>query len=225
VRYTWLDVLVQRRFLPDYRIGYCPVDLKPDPLNEARGKALDVVYPFDHNRGGIDYSFGIGAPLSAGGWMWMPGYSPDGDPRPRRFEEHERDPGRRILAADGNWSYFYNLSGDGVFSGAWNVPAWYDNMVAYRHTGFASNLLLQDGHVDVLRYERAQDPSVNTARYFVWHQAEPVHVGPDSSYGMNFYPHTPPPRFDSTPPGDIMPKELVPAYYTDGDLWTLIPHK
>lgn len=224
-RYTWIDVLLQNSYLADFRLGYCPFDQSPDPLNEARGRANKLRYPTDQNRGGIDYSFGISAPLSAGGWKWMPGYNRPGDTRQRRFEDPEGNPGQRVLAADGNWSHFYNLSGDGARSNIWDDPAWYDNMVAWRHADFSANLLMQDGHVVRVRHQMDAKPKVNTAMYFVWYQGESGHVGPDTKYRDNWYPDTPPPSRLSTPPADVLPVEVLPAYYTRERLWTAIPHK
>ena len=226
IRYTWVDVLVQRRMLADYRAGYCPEDNRPDPLNAARGAAQRVFYPgSSRSQSGIDYSFGIGVPLSAGGWKWVTGYSPNGDERQRIFEGRGDDTGRRVLAGDANWSYIYNLSGDATLSNIWNDPNWYDNTIAWRHGTLSANLLLQDGHVASLNYHPELSEPVKTSRFFVWYSGEPLHVGPDSSRDMNYYPDQPPPRYDSVPRGDMYPDDLDPAYYSMRGMWTLIRHK
>jgi prepilin-type processing-associated H-X9-DG protein len=227
IRFTWVDVLIQRRFLDAVRTGYCPQDAGPDPLNEARGQALGLIYPRDRSRAGVDYSYGIGVPLSAGGWAWRPGYGRPGDPHERRFDRglQEKHVAGRVLAADGNWSAIYNLSGQALGSGVWNDPSWYDNSVAYRHPGRVANVAYQDGHVDGLRYQLEQAEPVNTGKSFVWYPHEPVRVGPDSAYEGNHYPDTPPPSFQSNPRGAAFPAELLPYYYTVQESWTLIDHK
>lgn len=226
-RFTWVDVLLQRRFLDSVRSGYCPQDAGPDPLNEARGRAVGLSYPRDPSRGGIDYSYGIGVPLSAGGWAWRPGYGRAGDTHERRFDRAlmERNLSGRLLAADGNWSAIYNLSAPGMLSGVWNDPTWYDNTVAYRHAGSVANIAYQDGHVDVVRYRTERPDPVDTGRTFVWYPHEPLRVGPDSAFGGNHYPDTPPPSYQSTPRGADFPSELLPYYYTVQQSWTMIEHK
>ncbi len=226
MRHTWIDVLLQRRLISQFQVGYCPEDFRPDALNQARGRALRVFYPGrSHTTPGIDYSFGIGVPLSAGGWKWQPNHSPNNRDVPRRFPDYNRDTARRVLAGDGNWSYIYNMSGTATRSGIWNDPAWYDNTVAWRHGDLSANLLMQDGHVGRVRYQWETAEPVNTAQSFVWHSGESIHVGPNSSYDGNWYPNEPPPNYNSAPAGDIYPDELNPAYYTSQQRWTLIDHK
>ena len=129
-RYTWIDVLIQRNALgysenptqsdPSQlsnaeRIAYCPADLRPDPLNAARNNKL--IYPPTGTQGGIDYSYGISVPLSAGGWAWQPGSDLHGDKRPRRFTDNNRHTASRVLAGDAYASGIYNLSGYADASG------------------------------------------------------------------------------------------------------------
>jgi prepilin-type processing-associated H-X9-DG protein len=226
VRHTWIDVLLQRRLISAFQVGYCPEDNRPDGLNQARGQALRVYYPGQRfSVGGIDYSYGIGVPLSAGGWKWQQGYSRGTGDRPRRFNDHTRDISRRVLAGDGNWSYIYNMSGAATRSGIWNDPTRHDNTVAWRHSDLSANLLMQDGHVDRVVYEWDKAEPVNTSKTFVWHSGEDIHVGPDSSYDGNWYPNEPPPNFGSAPAGEVYPNELNPGYYTTERRWTLIDHK
>lgn len=221
--YTWIDLLVQRRVLRNPSVGYCPFDMRPDPLNEARGRSRGFTYPGDGRRGGVDYSYGIGVPLSAGGWRWRP-TSADTD-RPRRFDGHTLNASRRVLAADSNWTQIYNLSGRGQVTGIWNDPSWYDNTVAWRHRDYTANVLYQDGHVARLRFAAEQAEPVDTAQSFVWQPGEPVHVGPDSRISGSYYPNAMPPSFQTTPKGDVYPSELLPYYYTVKRSWTLIGHK
>lgn len=222
-RFTWIDVLVQRRMIGNSKVGYCPNDGRPDLLNSAHARSLGLIYPGGGH--GMDYSYGIGLPLSAGGWAWRPGYSENGDERPRRFENPEDHPARRVLAGDGNWSWLYNVGGNGLVSGIWNDPTWFSNTVAYRHDGRRANVLKQDGHVERIRYNLLDAEPVNTSQHFVWQPGEPIDAGPDTRVANNFYPHTPPPSFQSIPAGETYPTELLPYYYTVRRGWTLIQHK
>lgn len=220
-RYTWIDVLIQRRFLDSARIGYCPEDPRPAPINQARGRRYKLVYPRTSTPG-IDYSYGIGVPLASGGWHWQAASAVD--PRPRRFDNHLRFTGNRLLAADAHWSAIYNLSGDALSTHDWNYPTQYDNTVAYRHLNFSANVLFQDGHIGRVAYHLKSDPPVNTNQAFVWYPGEPLHVGPEDEHGGNYYPDTPPP-IDAYGNGLGVPRELQPQYYTVNLLWTQINHK
>ncbi len=242
IRYTWIDVLIQRRLIasPDgntiaddspardaTHIAYCPGDRLPDALNAARHN--DLLYPPTRARGGIDYSYGIGATLSAGGWAWRAGA--DIERRPRHFRDHQRDTANRVLAGDANGAVIYNLSGYALSSGVWNDLTQFDNTVAWqRHsTGSpdapSANLLFQDGHVSAPSYARADPHPVNTASTFVWHSGEPLDVGPDDRHDNDWYPDQLPPSFQGNPAGDVFPLEMTPLWYTRTHRWTLITHK
>ncbi len=244
LRYTWIDVLIQRNLLGPARdprladqtrpggtaqLGYCPADHRPDPLNSARH--LELLYPPTRAQGGVDYSYGIGIPLSAGGWAWQPGRSPDDGQRPRRFPDHDRDTAGRVLAGDAYASGIYNLSGNALSTGIWNAPTQFDNTVAWgRHLMLSAgparaNLLFQDGHVSTSRYAPAEPDPVSTTRTFLWYPGEPPNVGPEDRYEDNWYPHQPPPDFLSNSGGRLFPAELTPLWYTQTRRWTLIAHK
>ena len=244
IRYTWIDVLIQQRLLGTHdrpvrnsgdlerdpaSLGYCPSDRMPDALNTARHN--DLIYPPTRSAAGIDYSYGIGVPLSAGGWAWRAGQTLGGEPRPRRFRDHELQTAGRVLAGDAWTSAIYNLSGYALRSGIWNDRTQYDNTVAWgRHARSApdsagANLLFQDGHVSLVRYLPARPQAVNTTQVFLWYPGEPLDVGPEHSFAGDWYPHVPPPGFQSTPPGSVFPLEMTPAWYTRTHRWTLIAHK
>lgn len=239
-RYTWLDVATQLRVIPARETAYCPADKRPDPLNEARalGSGLRLVYPTNPKRSGIDYSYGISAPLSAGSWAWQVQNATRDDPHARRFANADVAPSRRILAADAYWSVFFNVSARADVSGLWNDPTQFDNMIAYRHPQRTANLIMQDGHisraqvVEELNALRTQlDPVVtnplvvDTARHFVWYPGEPQSISPASRYQDNHYPYIQPPNRYSNPPGNVVPNEVLPRYYTELDRWTEIIHK
>ena len=244
IRYTWIDLLTQRNLLGPSRdasrpeqtrrraveqLGYCPADRRPDPLNAARHN--DLIYPPTRAQGGVDYSYGIGVPLSAGGWAWQPGQSSNGKLQPRRFPDHDRHTAGRVLAGDAYAPAIYNLSGAALSTGVWNAPTQFDNTVAWgRHRALSpgharANLLFQDGHVSTIRYAAAQPNPLNTTQAFLWYPGEPLNVGPHDRYEGNWYPCQPPPSTQSDSPGNVFPAELTPLWYTQTHRWTLIAHK
>lgn len=253
VRYTWIDVLVQRRYLTPLfdgpnkkppgsgptleksslgaglRMAYCPSDPMPDPLNEARHP--DLSYPWNAGVHGVDYSFGISATLSAGGWAWRPSGASGAEPFSRRFRDYEVQTSGRVLAGDANTTSIFNLSGYAIKTGIWNQPTQYDNTVAWnRHGGVAgrpatANMLFQDGHGATISYDLLSPLPVNTSRTFVWLPGEEIGVNPDSVKDGYAYPNQPPPNFTSTPKGDVYPDDMNPAWYTATKGWTLVGHK
>jgi prepilin-type N-terminal cleavage/methylation domain-containing protein/prepilin-type processing-associated H-X9-DG protein len=223
-RYTWVDILVESGHVTNVDLAYCPEDPRPSPINAARARAYNVIYPGETNQPGIDYSYGIGVPLSAGGWNWSAAYAPAFDSRPRRFEGHDRNESQRVLAADSHWSAVYNLSGDALQTNDWSWPSQFDNTVAYRHRYDSANFVYQDGHVSRLHYKPAAGQPINTALTFLWYPGEPVNVAHDYSYRGNFYPDSPPIGL-SNANQSLIPRELVPQYYTQNLLWTRIRHK
>lgn len=218
VRYTWIDVLVQDRRLSTCKSGYCPEG--PPPSNSLTGPPPPGT-PGSENlyRPSVEYSYGIGVPLSAGGWNWRPGFGPPGDDRPRRFEGHQRNPSQRVLAADSNWTAIYNVSGYALLGHDWSYPTQYDNTVQWRHRGPSANFLYQDGHVARVVYRADQAEPVNTVQTCVWYPGEPVNVGPEHEYRGNWYPDVPPVNLTGDLNG-VMPPEVIPAYYTRNLLWT-----
>lgn len=238
VRFTWIDVLVQNRYLQvstgrynqslvdarirgpvdnPVRVGYCPEDPLPDPLN--RDRHANLIYPRTGTYGGVDYSYGIGAPLSAGGWA-LSGSGVEGR---KRFREYQRNTDGRVLAGDAISSRIYNLSGYAIESGIWNDPTQYDNTVAWsRHSsagslGGRANILFQDGHLAAISYNPTdEDSPINTSRTFVWQLGERFDVRPGEMIGASMYP-------DQSPNG--FPRALFPRWITDNGGWTLIPHK
>jgi len=141
---------------------------------------------------------------------------------PRRFENHDRAPGQRVLAADSNWSMLYNVSGDAVYGHDWSYPTQYDNMVEWRHPRHSANFLYQDGHVQRVAYDSLAAVPVNTATTYLWYPGEPVHLNPEDYHDGYWYPCTPP--VDDLRTGhsalETFPRELVPGYYTYNRLWT-----
>lgn len=214
-RYTWVDVLYELRALGSKQVAYCPEDPRPSPLNAARAQAHNVRYPADPSRYGIDYSYGIGVPLSSGARSWRPGLSADGDDRPRQFVNVDRNVAQRLLVADAEWSYVYNLSSN-LGSSDWSHPSQFDNLVAYRHARYAANVLCQDGHVSRISYQPGAAEPVSTTKVCLWYPGEPFAVDRDHMYLGNYYPDTPPLGSGAT----ILPGAVIPQYYTANNLWS-----
>ncbi|MCA9245315.1 MAG: hypothetical protein KDA32_15270 [Phycisphaerales bacterium] len=236
IRYTWIDVLIQNSYLGAQRsesshdqsggsrLGYCPLDPQPDPLNEARHP--DLFYPPDERHRGVDYSYGIGAPLSAGAWEWTA--APRRQDR-RKLVDAERPD--RLLVADGTDSRIYNVSGEALHTGIWNYPTQYDNTIAWgRHGGVGqpgANVLTRGGAVSTVRYDLVSKPPINTSTTFVWYAGESITVGPTDEYGGNYYPNETPPSYMTNPNASsfVFPTALTPRWYTDNHRWTRIGHK
>ncbi len=214
-RRTWIDLLVDSRYSNMTRgTGYCPEDPQPDPINAARGALLGVRHPRGNGRSGIDYSYGINVPLSAAAWMWQPGFGRPHDNRPRLLRDADGYSNRRILAGDATWSTIYNLSGYAEAVGIWNYRSTTDNMVAWRHPGRVANLITRDGAAVREAWSPATLGAANTLRHFIWYPGEPVGVGPDDSYEGNFYPDTPPIKFNQTAKQidtEIFPADMIPG--------------
>lgn len=223
--HTWIDVLVELQLIQNPAVGYCPEDNRPDPISSARAEYYGFRYPRQVRTFGYDYSYGISAPLSAGGWAWQIGFNPPGDSRPRFFEEYDLHPASRILAADATASDLYNVSGDYLATNVWNYPDQWSNRIAYRHRHRTANVLMQDKHVVSLSYRAGTDQPIDTQRFFLWHAGEPIHVGPAHQWRGNYYPDQPSFRLEGNRVDGTFPYELVPQYYSFNGLWTQIRHK
>jgi len=226
-RYTWVDLLVQRTYLGNCAVGYCPEDPCPSPLNTERVGALKlgIVYPGGQNALGIDYSYGLAMPLSAAAWAQRSSVGPAGTSRPPPFVDYDRYTAQRVLAAEGNWSVLYNFSADALFGHSVVFPTRYDNTIDWRHPNTTSNLLFQDGHVSSLRYVADAEMPVNTMRQFFCYAGEALHIGPGDQADGNYYPDVPAATLESGEGGGAFPREMSPGYYTRNMLWTRILHK
>ncbi len=205
VRFTFIDVLVQKRQLADRRVGYCPDDPRPCDVSAARGSHHQVVYPGRPDQFGIDYSYGIAVPSASGRW----------------FEALERSPAQRVLSADSNWSTIYNTSGNPYGDHDWSYPTQYDNMIEYRHVRTSANILYEDGHVAAVAYAASADQPVNTAVTYVWHPGEATHVNPTHMHNGHAYPCVPPVDVSTGVGSDSFPRDVVPGYYTYNRLWVI----
>jgi prepilin-type processing-associated H-X9-DG protein len=223
-RYTWVDVLVELRLLPNVEVAYCPEDPRPSDLNAARARHHQVLYPSEADTYGIDYSYGIGVPLSAGGQSWRRGFDREADSRPRHFDDADRYTSQRLLVVDAHWSCVFNLNSDPTRSGDWSYPTQYDNTVAWRHSNRTANVLFQDGHVSRIAWKVGQDEPVNTSKVCLWYPGEPIAVNHEYAHPTsgNFYPDVP--LVDERGNG-VIPGEVVPVWYTSNAKWTQVYHK
>ncbi len=217
-RYTWIDVLLQRRQLASRAaIGKCPEDGQPGEIMAARGGFYGVSQRYHPGVPGLDYSYGIGVPLSAAGWVSA---GTNGD-KNRWFEKHDINQSGRVLAADGTWSFVYNLSGDTVKGHAWNYPTQFDNTIDWRHRDHSANVLYQDAHVDRVHFDVTAPEPVNTTHTYVWQPNEKINVGPQDSMAGYFYPNEPPVNIANGVSPIPFPQEVVPGYYTQTNSWAL----
>ncbi len=254
IRYTWIDVLIQLRVIgnsgspapqapgddgtprPKFdapgdvtRLGYCPLDARPDPLNIARNR--DLIYPPTGRFGGVDYSYGLGVPLATGGWALQSSPRPADAGSSRTFRGHETRAASRILAADAYSPAIYNVSADALSTGVWNRPTQFDNTVAWARHSTAdgamggANVLFQDSHVGRALVAVEDADSIRTTTMFVWQPGEDVHANPATEIEGLRYPSQLPPSALDTPRGDVFPDELLPRLYTQQRRWTLIGHK
>ncbi len=219
-RYTWLDVLVQSRQLASAGVGYCP-EGRPPPAAALGSSARRDSRSGNPDGPVIEYSYGIGVPLSAGGWNWYASYAPPEDARPRHFENHERYTAQRVLAGDSSWTAIYNLSGYMLLGHDADFPTQFDNTIDWRHRGRSANLLFQDGHVARVLFRPELAEPVNTANACLWYPGEPIQVGPENEHNGNWYPDVPPVHLSGDMSGAI-PPELIPRYYTANLLWTQV---
>lgn len=227
IEYTWIDLLVQRGAIGTTHVGLCPADPGPDPVMETRLRAAGAPhqpYPGKPQRTGMRLSFGIGLPLASGGWAWND-QTPNGpDGLCHYFDGHDRYHSRRVLAGDASWTAIFNLSGGAAETGIWNEGSQFDNTVSWRHPQHSANFLYQDGHVSRVRYQANAPSPVDTMSTFLWLPNEPLDMTFSDTFKGHAYPYIAPPSPVSNPPGEIVPAEVIPKYYSDNDLWTIAPH-
>jgi type II secretory pathway pseudopilin PulG len=220
---TWVDVLFAQEYIGDFRLGYCPKDNKPDPLNEERGIAWRFKYPVALGAGfGADYSYGISVILSAYG-----GKTPEMD------FARERYLGNRVLAIDSWWTWMHGFGSRAMESRQWDDPFWGSSMVGWRHGNVRrplANAMFQDGSVRALAFnfgDRYQDGHLRgfrTVDAFFWRQREHTEIHPFVGPTYNSIDIDEEPFFDPErseyPEGDYTyPEKLDPDWYTINHEW------
>jgi prepilin-type N-terminal cleavage/methylation domain-containing protein/prepilin-type processing-associated H-X9-DG protein len=221
---TWIDVLFVQEYIGTFMLGYCPKDLKPDPMNEMRGQAWNFRYPPSLGGGhGVDYSYGITVPMSKYG--------------ARRTLEmdfaKDKYQSNRIVASDSWWVWMHGLGARGLLSRQYDDPYWGSNTVGWRH-GTAkrpmANFLFQDGSVRALamnmgdRYQDGSLRGLRTTDAYFWRQREHTEIHPYVGDTFNTLDIEEEPLFEGrheypSPDQYTWPEKLDPMYYTDNHLW------
>jgi len=183
---TWIDALKHRNIY-GFDGGYCPSDALPDFLNAQRGASWGFNYPppvgSKGPTAGCDYSYGISIPLASGAHMSGDTYTIAGDIETTR-QILQRNISRRVLAGDAYWDWLHNMSQFGIKFNRFDISNWYSNTAAYRHgiqrtVRPAGNFLMQDLHVEKLRYDLSHfNRGLDTIQAFVTYPGEPLNVYP-----------------------------------------------
>jgi prepilin-type N-terminal cleavage/methylation domain-containing protein len=172
---TWIDILVARRYVPDLKVGYCPSDRKPDPINTARGAApgWEFKYAAQLNKGfGADFSYTINVILSAYGCGT---YTPDMD------FSLDRRPSNMVMAAEGWWTWAHNFSAQALLSKQFDDPYWGSNCVGWRHGSVQRpgaevvfrDMSVRSVYVDMNdRYKSGKLRGLRTSDKFFWRGGE-----------------------------------------------------
>jgi hypothetical protein len=232
---TWVDVLFVRKYISDPKIGYCPKDNKPDPLNRQRGTAWDFNYPVALNGGkGADHSYGISVPLASSGWKV-----------PDAGFSNERNLGNIVLAADSFWTWIHGFSSQGIVTNQFDEVYWGGNNVGWRHgtkSRPTAHFLMLDKHAERLAlnlkdlYMDGHLRGYRPTSFYFWRPREHTTIGPFG--GINTvdidevawppgtptnYPEAGNNNYDCSsnpnpPPTDTAP-ELLPSYYSCGHRW------
>jgi len=183
---TWIDVLYTRKYLGNFKAGYCPTDKKPDAMNKSRGAAWGSLYALSMTGTrtyGMDYSYGISVPCAAWGWK-----------TPGTDFKLDRQPSYLVLAADGWWNWMHGFAADGY---PYNDPLkeyWGANTVGYRHgtkVRPAANVLFRDSHVAPVAIDPTDRYPVSrrirglrTYTQYFWRPGEHTSIG--APFGSGF---------------------------------------
>jgi hypothetical protein len=224
---TWLDVLVQRRYLGSLESGFCPKDAKPDLFNWSRGDGWGFAYPTPlGGGGGCDYSYGINMLMT----------TIKGKPSDSQFRL-DQYPSSRVFVADAFWNWMHGFGSDGMRYGIWNAGNTAYNQLGWRHgsrNSPSAEVMFLDGSVRAVRlslsdkYPNGKLRGLKTGDKFFWRPGEHTNIagwaGENtlkidgvSSFTSGFeYPY-----------GARPPNELIPGYYTQHNKWagSIVAHK
>ncbi|MCP4247594.1 MAG: prepilin-type N-terminal cleavage/methylation domain-containing protein [bacterium] len=221
---TWIDVLFAKKYIGNNKLGYCPKDALPDPINRLRGTSWGFKYPHAlGGGGGADHSYGIAVPLASYG-----GKTADMD------YEREKFGSNRVIASDGWWTWMHGFGARGLLSRQFDDPFWGSNTVGWRHgcnnKQPRANFLFKDGSVSALsmnlsdRYQDGSLRGLGTTHAFFWRQREHTDIHPFvSGYNdidVNEVPFEGGPH--AYPEGVYTwPDELDPNWYTLNHQWPI----
>lgn len=226
---TWLDVLVAKRYLPDFNVGYCPKDAKPDLFNRMRGESWGFQYPTPMGGGGgCDYSFGInflvtqlkGKPAESG----------------FRFDDY---PSNRVFVADAFWNWIHGWGSGGFEHNVWNYPSSSFNQVGWRHGTVrnpSADVAFLDGSVRKVllslndRYPNGKLRGLRTGDKFFWRPGEHTDIGGWDAGSTNSLMIDGQTQFKTGteyPYGTNPPDEIVPEWISGKRKWpgSLLAHK
>ncbi len=218
---TWIDVLYTLNYIGDYRLGYCPKDMLPDPLNIERGQNWLFYYPEALGGGpGADYSYAISVPIAAYG-----GKTLDMD------FARERHTSSRVVVGDGFWTFMHGFGANALISRQYDDPSWGSNMVGWRHGSAKrpmASFLFQDGSTRTLamnmsdRYEDGMLRGLRTTNEYFWRQGEHTNIQPSSQWNSIDIDEEPfPTDRNRYPLADLYkwPDKLDPKWYTINHQW------
>jgi prepilin-type N-terminal cleavage/methylation domain-containing protein len=229
---TWIDVLAIRKYIADPKMGYCPKDVRPDPLNRQRGAAWNFNYPISLGGGkGADHSYGISVPLSSAGWKVAgSGFN------------KEKYHSNTVLAADSFWTWIHGFSSQAMLTNQFDEAYWGGNNVGWRHGSRlrpTCNFLMLDKSAQRLTlklndlYSNGQLRGIRTGTNYFWRAREHTTIGPFGGINnidideMPWPPGTPPnypeasSNYDCANPAPTdVPWELLPGYYSCRHFWS-----
>ena len=218
---TWLDVLNNRKYLPDIKAAYCPRDNRPDAPNAMRGEGWDFNYPKPQGKGkGADHSYGISQIFAA-----YNGKTGQMDIEMGRFESN------RVMASDGWWTWMHGFGAFVLKTQTFDVPYWGSNTVGWRHGSArspAANFLFMDGSVRRVnlnlgdRYKDGSIRGVRTYDKYFWRSGEHTDIGWGGSHNKTKITEIGsfPANKSEYPSGlDANPKELDPHWLTRQKKW------
>ena len=232
---TWLDVLVARRYLPDFNVGYCPKDAKPDLFNRERGRNWSFNYPTPLGGGyGCDYSYGINYILTR--------LKITDRPSSLKLDQMASS---RVFVSDAFWNWMHGWASPGMEFNAWDYGGAGFNSMGWRHgtranpsadvgfyDGSVRKVLLNLGDKYTVGPMTGKIRGLRTGDKFFWRPAEHTFIGnpwagPVNNVqidGVTPFADTDYPDGDDSP---SMPNELSPHWLSNYQKWPpgLLAHK
>ncbi len=183
---TWIDVLVARRYTGDHKVGYCPSDRMPDPVNRGRGVSWGFRYAAPTNKGyGADFSYAINVIYSAYGRGKLTGNMDFG---------FEKRPSGQVMATEGWWTWSHGFCAQALLTNLFDDPYWGSNGTAYRHGTTqrpGGQVLFRDASVRPVyinmadRYKNGKLRGLRTSDKFFWRPGEHTFIGWNAPLNAN----------------------------------------